>query len=83
VSLASTSIYIYLNSTDALGTFTLLPFWLSMTVLLSVIIVYLSSKFPAAKRGMLWVGDRLTIFLYLFLPLSLVSLIVVVMRNIL
>lgn len=47
----------------------------------TVIVAIAVEKVKWMRLAALWLSERLTIFLYLYLPLSLISLIVVVYRN--
>jgi hypothetical protein len=48
-----------------------------LTVVLSI---FLADKFPLVQKLVVSIGDRLTIFLYLWLPLSLISLLAILIR---
>jgi hypothetical protein len=61
-----------------------LPVWLVILVLSSLLMVlldFLSRKVRKVASALLWLADRLIIFLYINLPLSLVALVVVAIRN--
>ena len=61
-----------------------LPAWLVILVLSSLFMVLLDSlsrHVQSITSALLWLSDRLTIFLYVNLPLSLLALIVVTIRN--
>ena len=61
-----------------------LPAWLVILVLSSLFMVLLdmlSRNVRSVASALLWLSDRLTIFLYVNLPLSLLALIVVTIRN--
>ena len=61
-----------------------LPVWLVILVLSSLFMVLLdmlSRNVRSVASALLWLSDRLTIFLYVNLPLSLLALIVVTIRN--
>lgn len=58
------------------------PLWLGVTVLIAALIAYLAVKFHFLGRATFWVSDRLTVYLYFVIPLSILSLIVVIFRNV-
>jgi hypothetical protein len=61
-----------------------LPIWLVILLLSSLLMAALeklSRKIPKVASTLLWLADRLTIFLYINLPLSLIALVVVMVRN--
>jgi hypothetical protein len=61
-----------------------LPAWLVILILSSVFMVLLdllSRKVQGVVSILLWLSDRLMIFLYINLPLSLLALIIVTIRN--
>lgn len=59
-----------------------LPLWSLAGLLLTLLTAFLSPRLRVWVHAAAWFSDRLTIFLYLFLPLSLVSLLIVIYRNI-
>jgi len=56
--------------------------WTAGTILLASLISHASAKIGAVSDFLDWVSDRMTVFLYLLIPLSLVSFITVLIRNI-
>jgi len=56
--------------------------WTVGTILLTVLSSHASAKIEAVSDFLDWVSDRITVFLYLLIPLSLVSFITVLIRNI-
>lgn len=56
--------------------------WSIVTLVLAVIFTYLVSKLAFMRSFSLWLSDRLQIFLFLFIPLTVISLVTVILRNI-
>ncbi|MBV6396487.1 MAG: hypothetical protein HFACDABA_02085 [Anaerolineales bacterium] len=59
----------------------LLPAWLAVTTLL-VLAAFVFARAGLLKRVALWFADRSLVFLYIFLPASLLGLLAVAVRNI-
>lgn len=59
----------------------LLPWW-AVSLLAAVLFVALTVRWARLRTWLLEFSDRLIVFLYLFLPLSFISLIIAVARNI-
>lgn len=55
--------------------------WIVGTLLVSILMAFLSSRIATLGSGVLRLADRLTIFLFLYIPLAIISLIVVLIRN--
>jgi hypothetical protein len=70
------------NNSDLREAFihSLLPWW-GVTVPVAVGVTWLASKAAWLRRGLIELSDRLIVFLYIFIPLSLLSLVVVIFRN--
>lgn len=61
------------------------PAWLVILLvssLLMLLLDFLSRKMRPVASALLWLSDRLMIFLYINLPLSLIALVIVAIRNI-
>jgi hypothetical protein len=56
--------------------------WTFGALLLASLISYASAKISALSDFLYWVSDRMIVFLYILIPLSIVSLITVLIRNI-
>lgn len=82
ISLLSVAIYVYMYPQFVAVSTMVHALWFWGTVILSAVLAFLSRRIPQLGRAMIWTIDRLVIFLYLFVPLSLVSLGIVVVRNI-
>jgi len=54
--------------------------WWGFTFLLGILLSYLSSHVDWLRAGLENLGDRLVAFLYIYLPLTVVSIIVVFIR---
>lgn len=56
-------------------------FWLTLS-LSTALLLFLAAKFQWMEKTLTLLADRLTIFLYIFVPLSVISLLVILVRNI-
>ncbi len=56
--------------------------WWMVTVLVGLVLAVLASKNKWVRSVLDGMADRVVIFLYIYLPLSLISLIIVIVRNI-
>jgi len=59
-----------------------IQFWTAGALLLASLFSYASAKIRAVSDFMDWVSDRMIVFLYILMPLSVVSLIMVLIRNV-
>jgi hypothetical protein len=59
----------------------LLP-WTLISVVVMLLITFAAARVRFMTRTAAWLSDRLTVFLYLIVPIAILSLIVVVVRNI-
>ena len=50
--------------------------------LLTLALITLSIRFDRFGRGVAWLADRLIVFLYLLIPISIISIITVLVRNV-
>lgn len=58
------------------------PIWLATTLAILSACLALAQKVKAVRAAVFWLADQLTVFLYIFLPLSILSAAVVLFRNI-
>lgn len=58
-----------------------LTVWSILSLIIIILLTFLSTKVRLMTLVADWVSDRLIIFLYLLIPLSIVSILVVVVRN--
>lgn len=58
------------------------PIWLFATILCTFLFAYAGTKFHFLRDITFWITDRLVVFLYFIAPLSVLSLIVVIARNV-
>ena len=58
-----------------------LPLWLLAGLAATVLFTFASARVRAAVRAAAWISDRAVVLLFLFTPVSLVSLVVVLYRN--
>jgi len=56
--------------------------WWGYTVLLGIVLSILFSRVILLRRGLEKLADRLVVFLYIYMPLTIISIIVVMVRNI-
>ena len=56
--------------------------WAGVTLLLAAPVSYLGGRILFLRKIALWISDRVVVFLFLLIPASLISLVVVVVRNI-
>lgn len=57
--------------------------WSVLALCMIALLVYLVGKIPIACKLLEALSDRAIVFLYLFIPISLISLLVVIFRNLL
>jgi hypothetical protein len=58
-----------------------LTVWSMLSLILIIVLTFLSTKVRFMTLIADWISDRLMIFLYLLIPLSILSILVVVVRN--
>lgn len=58
-----------------------LTWWSLVGLVLIIVLTLVSVRVRFMTRIALWLSDRLTVFLLIFIPLSLLSLVVVIARN--
>jgi hypothetical protein len=58
-------------------------FWMIGSILLAILFGFLSTRVRLMSVFLRWLSDSLIVFLYILMPLSLVSLVTVVIRNVL
>ncbi len=56
-------------------------FWLTLS-LSTALLLFLAVKFQRMEKALTLLAERLTIFLYIFVPVSVISLLVILVRNI-
>jgi hypothetical protein len=59
-----------------------LVLWSLVSLVVIVILTVLSTRVRMMARAAAWVSDRLIIFLYVLIPLSILSMLVVLVRNV-
>jgi hypothetical protein len=59
-----------------------LPWFVAALFLAAVGGSFFSTKLGPVRQALMWLSDRLIIFLYILIPLSLLSLLVILVRNI-
>lgn len=58
------------------------PYWLISFLLLTLLLLFAARKVRAVRKTVEFIADRCIVFLYLFLPLTLLSLLLVLARNV-
>jgi len=58
-----------------------LVFWSLASLVLVVFLAFLSARVRFMARAAVWISDRLLVFLFILVPLSILSILVVVARN--
>ena len=71
---------LHLAVTKRIGLAASWPTWTLLIGLLSASLAWVASRFGIAGRFLAGLGDRLTVFLFILLPLSVISLAVVLVR---
>lgn len=57
--------------------------WYGILIILAAIgFTFLSAKLRPMRQALIWLSDRLIVFLYILVPLSVLSLLVIIVRNI-
>jgi hypothetical protein len=59
-----------------------IPYFKTLLILSPIIVSFLAIVIRPVRQALLWLSDRLIVFLYLLVPLSVLSLLVIVVRNI-
>jgi hypothetical protein len=57
--------------------------WMVTSILLSTLLASISGRVAWMRNVASWISDRLTIFLFLYMPASAISMAVVIVRNLL
>ena len=71
---------LHLAVTKRIGLASSWPIWTLVIGILSASLAWVASRFGMAGRFLAGLGDRLTVFLFILLPLSVISLAVVLVR---
>lgn len=58
-----------------------LSLWSLVGLLIIIVLTLSASKIQFMTRAALWISDRLTVFLFILIPISILSLVVVIARN--
>jgi len=58
------------------------PWYGILTILAALGVAILSTKLRPIRQALTWLSDRLIVFLYILVPLSVLSLLVIAVRNI-
>ncbi len=76
------SILVFLNNFPDLDAYmiTVLP-WTGVTILVAALVAYFAVRSRFIVRTVAWFSDSMIIFLYIFVPLTALSLLVVLVRN--
>jgi hypothetical protein len=83
VALSAIGLFMIYFRYDISGKYGIPVVWFGVIVILTAAVVsFLAGKFRPIKRALAWLSDRLTVFLYILIPLSVLSLLAIVVRNI-
>ena len=63
------------------GFIAFLPVWIIITLLAAILLCVVSARVAFLRTAILWLSDRLSVFLYLILPLAFISLGWVILRG--
>lgn len=70
----------YLNVKDRLGPPAYWPLWMLAAVLAAILLAGLASRIGVAGRALAWLADRLIVFLFLLVPMSVIALVAILTR---
>ncbi len=79
--LGSIMLYMYRFSVVGYSFISSLLPWTVAGLVLTLLLTFLSARLRGVVRAAAWISDRVTVFLFLLIPISLVSLVVVIYRN--
>ncbi len=83
IALSAIGLFMIYFRFDIFGKYGIPVIWFGVIVVLTAAIVsFLAGRFRPIKRALAWLSDRLIVFLYILIPLSVLSLLVIVVRNI-
>jgi len=80
IGLGSVMLYMYCFSEIGYSFLDKLPLWTLASLALTLLLTFLAPRVKLLVRFAAWTSDRVTVFVYLFLPLSALSLLVVIYR---
>ena len=81
IGLGSVMLYMYRFSEVGYSFLDNLLLWTLSSLALTLLLTFLAPRLNIIVRLAAWTSDRVTVFIYLFLPLSVLSLLVVLYRN--
>ena len=79
--LGSIMLYMYRFSVVGYSFISSLLSWTVAGLAVTLLLTFLSARLRGVVRAAAWISDRVTVFLFLLIPISLVSLVVVIYRN--
>lgn len=79
--LSSIMLYMYRFSMVGYSFLVNLIRWSLAGLVVTLLFTYFSTRVRIVVRAAAWISDRMIVFLFLFVPVSLVSLLVVIYRN--
>jgi hypothetical protein len=79
--LGSIMLYMYRFSVIGYSYFASLVSWSWVALALTFLAAFSASRLRVIVRAIAWLSDQLIVFLFLFVPISLISLLVVMYRN--
>ena len=77
----SIMLYMYRYSEIGYSFISSLFLWSLAGLAVAILMTFLSTHIRGMVRAAAWISDRVTVFLFLLIPISLVSLVVVIYRN--
>jgi hypothetical protein len=81
ISLGSMMLYQYQYRAARQNFSTDMPIWLLVAVIVILLVIFLTERFNPLKTILMDISDRLIIFLYIFVPLSIIAILDVILRN--
>jgi len=75
------SIFLYLSKYSDVNDITTIMPWSVATLVVTIALNFILPKIRVVSRAATWLSDSMTVFLYFYLPLTFVSLIVIIIRN--
>lgn len=82
IILGSAALFVNRYATVGSGVVRYALLWLLVTLLLAILVVYLEARVQKVGAMISWFADRLTVFLYFLVPAGIISLVIVLVRNI-
>lgn len=81
ISLGSMMLYQYKYRAARQDFATTMPTWLIAAIIVILLVIFFTEWFKPLKTILVDLSDRLIIFLYIFVPLSIIAILDVILRN--